>query len=61
MMQMNAPLRDMTFRTEPTQNLRRQARLSGMRTLLEDGVEKALKGTTTLEEVLRVTQHDISD
>jgi len=60
-MQMNAPLRDMTFRTEPTQNLRRQARLSGMRTLLEDGVEKAVKGTTTLEEVLRVTQHDIGD
>jgi type II secretory ATPase GspE/PulE/Tfp pilus assembly ATPase PilB-like protein len=25
-----------------------------MRTLLEDGVAKALKGTTTLEEVLRV-------
>jgi type II secretory ATPase GspE/PulE/Tfp pilus assembly ATPase PilB-like protein len=30
----------------------------GMRTLYLDGLSKALKGTTTLEEVLRVTQKD---
>lgn len=30
----------------------------GMKTLLGDGLEKALSGTTTLEEVLRVTQQD---
>jgi type IV pilus assembly protein PilB len=55
MMQMNSTLREMSFRREPTQNIRRQARLFGMRTLLEDGVLKALKGVTTLEEVLEST------
>jgi type IV pilus assembly protein PilB len=55
MMQMNSTLREMSFRREPTQNIRRQARLFGMRTLLEDGVGKALKGITTLEEVLEST------
>jgi type II secretory ATPase GspE/PulE/Tfp pilus assembly ATPase PilB-like protein len=32
------------------------ARTQGMKTLLEDGVEKVKKGMTTLREVLRVTQ-----
>jgi type II secretory ATPase GspE/PulE/Tfp pilus assembly ATPase PilB-like protein len=34
----------------------RLAREKGMRTMFEDGVLKALKGTTTIEELLRVTQ-----
>jgi type IV pilus assembly protein PilB len=58
MMQMNSTLREMSFRREPTQNIRRQARLFGMRTLLEDGVIKTLKGVTTLEEVLETTHHE---
>jgi general secretion pathway protein E len=33
-----------------------QARRDGMRTMFEDGVEKALQGVTTIEEVRRVTQ-----
>jgi type IV pilus assembly protein PilB len=52
MMRMNGNIREMTFAREPTQTIRRQARLTGMRTLLEDGVQKSLKGVTTLEEVL---------
>jgi general secretion pathway protein E len=28
----------------------------GMRTLREDGIQKVLKGITTLDEVIRVTQ-----
>ena len=44
----------MTFNGEPTQAIRRKARLQGMRTLLEDGIIKALKGLTTLEEVLSI-------
>ena len=52
MMRMTGPIREMTFAREPTQSIRRQARLLGMRNLLEDGVMKALKGMTTLEEVL---------
>ena len=49
-MLMNSVLREMTFRSEPTQNLRRQARLFGMKTLVEDAAEKALMGITTLAE-----------
>jgi len=32
------------------------ARANGMRTMYEDGIAKALRGETTLEEVLRVTE-----
>ena len=59
MLRMTAAIREMTFNREPTQAIRRQARLLGMRTLLEDGVDKALKGITTLEEVLSTCHHDV--
>ncbi|OWK43618.1 GspE/PulE family protein [Fimbriiglobus ruber] len=52
LMKMTAAIRELTFAQAPTQELRRKARSGGMRTLLEDGVVKALKGNTTLEEVL---------
>ena len=58
LMKMNSILREMTFRRESTQAIRRQARLLGMRTLLEDGVNKALKGMTTLDEVLSTCHHE---
>ena len=58
MMRMNSAIREMTFNREPTQAIRRQARLLGMRTLLEDGVGKALTGMTTLEEVLSICHHE---
>ena len=38
--------------------IKRQAREEGMKTLREDGLEIALKGLTSLEEVLRVTIPD---
>jgi type IV pilus assembly protein PilB len=59
LLRMNGHMREMTFNREPTQGIRRQARLLGMRTLLEDGVAKAVAGITTLEEVLSICQHDI--
>ena len=37
------------------QAIRKAARRAGMRTLFEDGLEKAARGLTTLDEVLRVT------
>jgi len=52
MMRMTGPIREMTFKREPAQAIRRVARLNGMRNLLDDGIYKALKGLTTLEEVL---------
>ncbi len=36
-----------------SRSIQRVARSQGMRTLLEDGIRKALRGTTTLEEVAR--------
>ena len=54
LMTMNSKLREMTFNREPSQNIRRQARLMGMKSLAEDATEKALKGITTLLEVARL-------
>jgi type IV pilus assembly protein PilB len=59
LMTMTSQIREMTFKGEPTQNIRRVARKQGMRTLFEDGMIKALKGMTTIEEVLRITQHEM--
>jgi type IV pilus assembly protein PilB len=50
LMLMNSTIREMTFRSEPSQNIRRQARMFGMRTLMEDALDKALLGVTTLAE-----------
>jgi type IV pilus assembly protein PilB len=61
MLKMNSGIREMTFRREPTQTLRRYARLNcGMRNLLEDGLGKVVKGITTLEEVLETCHHDMA-
>jgi type IV pilus assembly protein PilB len=60
LLKMNGTMREMTFKREPTQTIRRQARILGMRTLLEDGVNKALRGITTLEEVLSTCHHETS-
>jgi len=58
MMTMTNQIREMTFKGEATQTIRKAARKQGMRTLFEDGMIKAMKGITTLEEVLRITHHD---
>jgi CheY-like chemotaxis protein len=42
--------------------IKKAAMRAGMRTLLDDGIEKAARGLTTLDEVLRVVAHaDLSD
>jgi len=46
----------MAFRSEPAQNIRRQARLFGMKTLVDDALDKAFKGVTTLREVFKLHQ-----
>jgi type IV pilus assembly protein PilB len=58
LLKMTGSMREMTFKREPTQSIRRQSRLMGMRTLLEDGLNKAMKGITTLEEVLSTCHHE---
>ena len=59
LMTMTTQVREMTFKGESTQNVRKMARKQGMRTLFEDGMIKAIKGQTTLDEVLRITQHEM--
>jgi type IV pilus assembly protein PilB len=61
MMKLNSQIREMTFAQAPAQGIRKVARETGMRTLLEDGVMKAIKGSTTLEEVLSTCHAEILD
>jgi type IV pilus assembly protein PilB len=61
LMGMSTQVREMTFRGESTEAVRKLARKQGMRTLFEDGMIKALKGLTTLDEVLRITKPDIAN
>ena len=56
LMTMNSTLREMAFNSEPTQNIRRQARLFGMRTLVDDAKDKAMAGMTTLSEVFKLSK-----
>lgn len=56
LMTMNTTLREMAFNSEPAQNIRRQARLLGMKTLVEDAKDKAFAGLTTLAEVYKLSK-----
>jgi type IV pilus assembly protein PilB len=58
LMEMNGTMREMVFRKEPVQKIKEQARLSGMVTLLEDGVRKIFDGITSLDEVATITHRE---
>ncbi|MCD6115085.1 type II/IV secretion system protein [bacterium] len=46
--------------TQPTEEkIRKEAKKQGMITMRQDGIIKALKGLTTIEEVIRVTEEQI--
>jgi type IV pilus assembly protein PilB len=60
LMIMSSAIREASFKGEPTQVIRKLARKGGMRTLFEDGMIKAIKGQTTIDEVLRITKQEIS-
>jgi len=51
-------LRPLIIARAPSNQIKTAALQQGMRTLREDGWNKALRGITTLEEVLRVTEED---
>ncbi len=53
-MHMSEAIRDLTLARASADQLRDQARKEGMRTLREDGLQKVLEGSTTVEEVARV-------
>lgn len=56
LMVMNSTIREMVFQNEPTQNIRRQARLFGMANLVDDAKIKAGKGLTSLAEVYKLSK-----
>lgn len=56
MMEMNNTLRELAFNRAPLNEIRRAARSTGMRSLLEDGKLKIRNGITTPDELVRITQ-----
>jgi type IV pilus assembly protein PilB len=56
MMVMNNEVREMAFKRAPANVLRKAAKASGMKSLLDDGRIKILAGITTCAEIARVTQ-----
>jgi type IV pilus assembly protein PilB len=54
-MPISQEIRDLILKTAPTGELRQVAQRQGMKTLRQAGLLKVLDGTTTVEEVLRVT------
>jgi type IV pilus assembly protein PilB len=57
-MEVTPTLRRLIHRGSATHEIREKMRAGGIRTLREEGVELALAGKTTLDEVLRVTHND---
>ena len=56
LMLMSSKIRELTFNEASTAEIRRAGRAEGMSTLFGDGVMKACKGITTIEEVARVAK-----
>jgi type IV pilus assembly protein PilB len=56
LMVMNNKIRELAFQGAATQDIRRAAVASGMNVMFEDGVQKAMRGITSLEEVFRVSK-----
>jgi type IV pilus assembly protein PilB len=56
LMMMTNKIRDLAFAGASTQEIRRAAISQGMKTLYDDGIRKVLNGTTTIEEVMRVSK-----
>ena len=55
-LEMTEDIKKMILKRSSSDEIMAVAQRSGMTTMLEDGLEKALNGITTLEEVLRVTK-----
>ena len=54
----NNEIRELILRKASDAEIKQAAIKAGMKTLREDGIKKALEGTTTIDEVMRVTQLD---
>ena len=58
MMVMNNEIRELAFNRAPLGQIRQAGIRGGMRTLVEDGKIKILRGDTTPEEIARFAQAD---
>jgi len=58
MLPMTDPLRSLVMKHAISTELRNEAIREGMVTMYEDGLRKAVRGITTIEEVLRVTREN---
>ncbi len=58
LMVMNETVRSLANAKAPSSKIKLKCREMGMKTLREDGLDKAGRGLTTLAEILRVTQRD---
>lgn len=56
---MTPQVQDLTLRGLDSNAIKRAAREAGMHTLRQDGTVKVFEGTSTIEEVMRVTRDDI--
>ncbi len=61
LMIMSPKVRELTFNKKPTDVIRRTALAEGMKTLYWDGIEKVIRGVTTLEEVLSTAKRAEGD
>lgn len=59
-MLINEPIQELIYKQETAGQIKRLALRAGMQTLRMDGARKVLAGITTVSEVLRVTQADVS-
>lgn len=55
-LQVTETIRQLIMARADSDQIRKQAIQEGMRTMVEDGIRKALAGVTTVEEVLRATR-----
>ncbi|MES1213329.1 MAG: ATPase, T2SS/T4P/T4SS family [Singulisphaera sp.] len=58
---MRSKIRELAFQGASTQDIRKVAMANGMKTLYQDGMIKAMKGITSIEEVFRVAKRTGQD
>jgi type IV pilus assembly protein PilB len=61
LMTVTPQIREMIFNGNPTQEVRGLAIEQGMKTMYYDGVDKAMRGVTTVEEVYRIAKRTEQD
>jgi len=49
-------IKKMIMEKASASQIKKEAKKSGMRAMIEDGIEKVERGITTLEEILRATK-----